>query len=98
MWIAVTYQITAVAVRDIGLRDAADLDIFAAAKAQGVIIMTKNRDFVALVDRYGTPPHIIWLTCGNTSHARLREILRTTLHDALTLVQSEEQLVEISVE
>lgn len=97
-WITATYQITAVAVRDIGLRDATDLDIFMAARAQDVIVMTKDRDFGTLVDRYGVPPHVIWLTCGNTSNARLREILSATLLDALALVESGEQLVEISGE
>lgn len=95
-WVAETYGIAAVAVRDLGLRDADDLDIFAFAKAAGVIVMTKDRDFVELVDRHGAPPQVIWLTCGNTSNARLREILSATLHDALELLQSGERLVEIS--
>jgi predicted nuclease of predicted toxin-antitoxin system len=95
-WIVATYGVAAVAVRDIGLRDADDRDIFAAAKTQGVIVMTKDRDFVELVDRYGPPPHVIWLTCGNTTNARLHEILSATLRDALKLVQSGERLVEIS--
>jgi predicted nuclease of predicted toxin-antitoxin system len=37
--------------------------------------MTKDSDFVDLVERLGPPPQIIWLTCGNTSNLRLREIL-----------------------
>ncbi|WP_375341208.1 hypothetical protein [Plectonema radiosum] len=32
-----------------------------------------------MVDRLSAPPQIIWLTCGNTSNARLREILGETL-------------------
>jgi predicted nuclease of predicted toxin-antitoxin system len=88
--------VTAVALRDIGLRDAEDFEIFEAAKAQGAIVMTKDRDFVDLVDRYGVPPQIIWLTCGNTSNTRLREILSATLPDALELLRSGEMLVEIS--
>lgn len=87
---------TAVAIRDVGLRDAEDLEIFEAAKAQGAIIITKDRDFVDLVDRYEPPPQIIWLTCGNTSNTRLREILSVTLLEALELLQSSERLVEIS--
>ncbi|MDF5718318.1 MAG: DUF5615 family PIN-like protein [Rhizonema sp. NSF051] len=30
-------------------------------------MITKDSDFVDLVDRLGTPPQIIWLTCGDTS-------------------------------
>lgn len=58
--------------------------------------MTKDSDFVDLVDRLGSPPQIIWLTCGNTSNARLREILSSVLPKALELLRSGEKLVEIS--
>lgn len=94
-WITNTFGITAVALRDIGLRDAEDPEIFEAAKAQGVIIMTKDSDFVDLIDRLGSPPQIIWLTCGNTSNARLQNILGATLLDALELLRAGETLVEI---
>ena len=58
--------------------------------------MTKDRDFVDLVEQYGSPPQVIWLTCGNTSNARLKEILTATLLDALELLRSGERLVEIT--
>ncbi|MDX2242340.1 MAG: DUF5615 family PIN-like protein [Leptolyngbyaceae cyanobacterium bins.302] len=95
-WITGTFGITAVALRDLGLRDAEDPEIFETAKAQGIIFMTKDSDFVDLVERLEAPPQIIWLTCGNTSNARLREILSSTLPDALELLRSGEKLVEIS--
>ncbi len=97
-WITTTFGITALALRDLGLRDAEDPEIFEAAKAQGVILMTKDSDFIDLVDRLESPPQIIWLTCGNTSNARLREILSNTLPRALELLKSGEVLVEISEE
>lgn len=97
-WITGRFGITAIALRDIGLRDAEDSEIFEAAKAQGVIFMTKDSDFVDLVERLEAPPQIIWLTCGNTSNARLQEILSSTLPDALELLKSGEKLVEISGE
>ncbi|AFY36391.1 DUF5615 family PIN-like protein [Calothrix sp. PCC 7507] len=95
-WISNTFGITALALRDVGLRDAEDLEIFEAAKAQGVIFITKDSDFVDLIDRLGIPPQIIWLTCGNTSTARLQEILSATLLEALELLQTGEALVEIT--
>lgn len=95
-WITQTFGITALALRDVGLRDAEDTEIFEAAKAQGVILITKDSDFVDLVERLGTPPQIIWLTCGNTSNARLREILSTNLPEALEILSSGEALVEIT--
>jgi predicted nuclease of predicted toxin-antitoxin system len=96
IWITTTFGIRAFALRDVGLRDAEDPDIFDKAKAQGVIFMTKDSDFVDLVNRFGAPPQIIWLTCGNTSNARLQEILSATLPEALQLLLAGEALVEIS--
>ncbi|NEP19866.1 MAG: hypothetical protein F6J97_23760 [Leptolyngbya sp. SIO4C1] len=97
-WVTNNFEVTAAALRDLGLRDAEDLEIFEAAKSQGVIFMTKDRDFVDLVDRLGAPPQIIWLTCGNTSNARLREILSSVLPTALEILRSGEPLVEVSGE
>ncbi len=65
-WIKSQFGIEAVALRDLGLRDAEDPEIFETAKAQKAIVMTKDSDFVDLVERLGSPPQIIWLTCGNT--------------------------------
>ncbi|PSB21273.1 hypothetical protein C7B65_04915 [Phormidesmis priestleyi ULC007] len=95
-WIISSFRITALALRDVGLRDAEDSEIFEAAKAQAIILMTKDSDFVDLVGLLGSPPQIIWLTCGNTSNARLREILSATLPEALQLLRAGEALVEIS--
>ncbi len=94
-WIASTFGIEAIALRDLGLRDAEDPEIFEAAKAQKAVVMTKDSDFVDLVERLGAPPQIIWLTCGNTSNAKLREILSETLPRTLELLATGETLVEI---
>lgn len=98
VWITNTFGVAAFALRDVGLRDAEDSEIFEAAKAQSVILMTKDSDFPDLVDRLGSPPQVIWLTCGNTSNARLREILTAALPQAMELLRSGESLVEISGE
>ena len=58
--------------------------------------MTKDSDFVLLLDRFGPPPRVIWVTCGNTSNARLKEILGKTFTKALELLESGEQLIEIN--
>jgi predicted nuclease of predicted toxin-antitoxin system len=95
-WITSNLGISALALRDIGLRDAEDTEIFEAAKSQGIIFMTKDSDFVDLVNRFGQPPQIILLTCGNTSNDRLKQILQSKLLEALALLNSGESLVEIS--
>ena len=95
-WITSTLGISALALRDIGLRDAEDTEIFEAAKSQGIIFMTKDSDFADLVNRFGQPPQIILLTCGNTSNDRLKQILQSNLSEVLELLASGEPLVEIS--
>ena len=74
LWITQTFGIQAAAMRDLGLRDATDRDIFEAAGKAKAIVLTKDGDFVRLLDRFGPPPQVIWLTCGNTGNAHLRQI------------------------
>jgi predicted nuclease of predicted toxin-antitoxin system len=95
-WITKNFSIQAIALRDLGLRDATDRQIFAAAQQDGAVVMTKDSDFVELVKRYGAPPQVIWLTCGNTSNARLTQILATTLPQAIALLDAGESLIEIN--
>jgi predicted nuclease of predicted toxin-antitoxin system len=95
-WISSNFSVNAVAIRDLGLRDAEDKEIFEAARRENAIVMTKDNDFVLLLDRLGAPPQVIWVTCGNTSNARLKEILTNTLPKTLELLKSGEDLVEIN--
>ena len=90
------FPVDAVSLRDLGLRDAEDADIFHAAKSAGAVVTTKDADFTLLLDRFGAPPQILWITCGNTSNVRLKEILADALPDALVLLAVGEPLVEIS--
>ena len=43
------------------------------------------------MERLGALPQIIWLTCGNISNARLREILSATLPEALVEISGDQQ-------
>jgi predicted nuclease of predicted toxin-antitoxin system len=94
-WITATFGIVAHAVRDLGLRDAKDPPIFQAARAAGAVVITKDSDFVEMLQRLGPPPKVLWLTCGNTSNARLREILSRQLPGAIARLDGGESLVEI---
>jgi len=94
-WINQNYSIQAVALRDLGLRHATDRQIFEAGRKSNAVVMTKDRDFFDLVQLYGPPPQIIWLTIGNTSNIRLKDILSKTLIEAIDLLTDGESLVEI---
>ena len=46
--------------------------------------------------RFGPPPQVLWVTCGNTSNARMPEILLKSFPEARTCSKQGEPLVEIS--
>jgi predicted nuclease of predicted toxin-antitoxin system len=89
--------VQAFALRDRGLRDATDQQIFTAARQSGAVVLTKDSDFAELVTRYGPPPQVLWLTCGKTSNERLREILTASLSQTIDLLQAGEPLIEIDI-
>jgi predicted nuclease of predicted toxin-antitoxin system len=96
-WINRTFDgIKAESVRAVGLRDALDQDIFKEAREQQVVVMSKDNDFISLIEEQGPPPKLIWITCGNTSNATMREILGHTLVKAKNLLEQGENIVEIS--
>jgi predicted nuclease of predicted toxin-antitoxin system len=95
-WLQLTFGVSALAVRDLGLRDAGDREIFLVARERQATIITKDRDFVHLVESLGPPPKIILLTCGNTSNAILRSVLAKSLPRAMEFLETEEVLVKIN--
>ena len=95
-WLTDTFEVVASPVRDLGLRDAGDHAIYQAAAIAGATVITKDSDFVHLQIQLGPPPPILWLTCGNTSEARLHEILLSRFPVARHLLEGGDALVEIT--
>jgi predicted nuclease of predicted toxin-antitoxin system len=95
-WLAATCAVECTGVRHLGLRDATDREIFLAARNAGAVVMTKDADFSILLTELGPPPQVIWLTCGNTSNQRLREIIENAWAPILAMLNAGESLVEIS--
>lgn len=96
-WINETFSdIKAISAWQSGLSSASDRQIFDYAKENGLVILSKDADFLNLIDRLGSPPKVIWVTCGNTSNASMREILSKTLQASCDILQSGENMVEIS--
>jgi predicted nuclease of predicted toxin-antitoxin system len=94
-WVSETFGFTAIPVRDLNLRESEDDQIFLAARKANAVVITKDSDFIDLLERLGPPPKIIWLTCGNTSEAALKQILTDTLLEAIRLLETGDDLVEI---
>jgi len=95
-WITQQFNIDCVSSRRLGIVKAKDLAIFQAARDADAIVLTKDSDFTLLLERFGPPPRILWVTCGNTSNAYLKRVLVATLPNALQLLEAGEALVEIT--
>lgn len=96
-WITETFEgLEAIALRDLGLRDSEDVEIFEAARSSGAIVVSKDSDFLDMFNRLGPPPQVIWIRCGNTSNAQMRRVLTGALPAAIALLSQGEPLVEIA--
>jgi predicted nuclease of predicted toxin-antitoxin system len=80
----------------LGMLGSSDRTIFEAARAECAVVMTKDADFVTLVERWGAPPQIVWITAGNVSNAALRALVSRAWPTAVDLLRAGEMLVEIS--
>jgi predicted nuclease of predicted toxin-antitoxin system len=59
-WLASNHDVSAVAIRDLGLRDAEDRAILDEERARREVdIVSKDSDFADLVARFGAPPQVL---------------------------------------
>lgn len=83
-------------MRDLGLLDAWDESIYLRARKEADIVITKDKDFLALQARLGPPPVVFLVTVGNLNNNRMKTIFSAQLPDALEMARNGESLVEIS--
>lgn len=62
-------------VRELGLENSSDINIFLFARVNGFTIVTFDSDFVDLSVLKGTPPKIIWLKTGNLTTKSIAQLL-----------------------
>ena len=70
-------------VREVGLREADDADIWDCAKLNGFTIVSKDSDFQQRSLLYGHPPKFNWLRVGNCTVKTVEDLLRkhsVTIH------------------
>jgi len=58
-------------VRELGLMDYSDNEIWEYARKHNFCIVTFDSDFVDLANLKGSPPKIIWLRFGNSSNLKI---------------------------
>jgi predicted nuclease of predicted toxin-antitoxin system len=73
--------------------DTADRLIVDLARARGLVIISKDADFLRLAG--SAPVRLLWLRIGNCSNYRLVDMLLGQLPAAITSFEAGEMLVEI---
>jgi predicted nuclease of predicted toxin-antitoxin system len=58
-WLNARFGVKAYSVAHLGYRDAEDGGIFRAAREQGAVVMTKDTDFLRLLEQHGAPPQVL---------------------------------------
>ena len=62
-------------LRELGLENKTDRQIWEFAKENGFAIVTFDADFFDLSNLFGSPPKIIWLRTGNLKTNELSELI-----------------------
>ena len=95
-WLAQEYSVDAAHVNDIGYLGADDPVIFEAARAgAAAVVVTKDEDFVRLLEQRGPPPQVVWVTLGNVRNATLRAAVLPIWPSIATRLAAGDPLVEI---
>ena len=63
-WLSETFEVEAYSVKFLGYRDAPDKVIFDAAREAAAVVITKDADFVSMLEHYGPPPQVLWVKLG----------------------------------
>ena len=64
-------------VRDVGLSESTDSEVWEFARANEFALVSKDSDFVQLALLRGAPPKVIRLHVGNCTTDRIEAVLRT---------------------
>lgn len=67
-------------VKELGLVDASDFEIWHYAFENNYTIITFDGDFIDLANLKGSPPKIIWLRFGNSTNLKIANKLLSNAH------------------
>jgi predicted nuclease of predicted toxin-antitoxin system len=83
------------AVRELGLREAADADIWEYAITHECAVVTKDQDFSERLISTSPAPVVVWLRIGNSSNRALLAWLLPLWPDIVFRIASGDHLVEV---
>jgi predicted nuclease of predicted toxin-antitoxin system len=83
-------------VVDVGLDTACDRDIWAYARQNGLVIVTKDDDFRILASQQRSiPPQVVWVRLGNCRKDALLRAFESLLPALKAALEAGEEVVEI---
>lgn len=85
----------AVHVADAGLLAADDVAIGAYAAETGMIVVTKDEDFVVMRRLSSKAPSVLWVRIGNSTNRALRSRMEPLLPEILAAFAAGEPIVEV---
>ncbi len=83
-------------VRDVGLTGHTDQEIWDYARTNGLVIVSKDKDFYERALLYGSPPKFIWLCLGNCTRKDLLDLIKRHTQDILAFDVSSESVLVLS--
>jgi predicted nuclease of predicted toxin-antitoxin system len=86
------------AVREVGLREAADSVIWEYAEQGGWVVVTKDDDFANRAMGQGLGPSVVWLRIGNCINRVLLAWLASLFPEVLSELAAGQRLVEVAHE
>ncbi|MBF0290485.1 MAG: DUF5615 family PIN-like protein [SAR324 cluster bacterium] len=81
-------------VKELELQNEDDLKIWNYAKDHDFVIVTKDADFVDIVNVKGYPPYLVWIRSGNV---RVNEIERVIRNNAVRISNTFDAQGEIGI-
>jgi len=69
------FGVEAYSLQYLKMESSTNIEIYNFAHSKNAVVITKDEDFITLLDRFGSPPKIIWITIGNTSNQNMRTVL-----------------------
>lgn len=82
-------------VVDLGLLSATDRQIWAAAAANGQVLVTKDRDFIEWALEPNASVRVVWVRIGNVGNAALIGRLAAAWADVVGSLHSAARVVEV---
>jgi predicted nuclease of predicted toxin-antitoxin system len=96
-WLGSRFNITVKSLREVGLDEADDDVIAAAARRFGnITILTKDVLFVETVRKAGSPPKMVLLKCGNLTALETQMWLSRVFEEVLAKLNAGDDIVEVA--